>query len=108
MAKAVTRPTLETMGIVAAFLIIVGVPFVAAVALDSIQMPRLAKAAVIGSLPAALAVWLYRPLDVTTELGLPFIAFVVVLGWFFGFAIGPLVRAMLRGAIRLAKPVGDR
>lgn len=96
------------MGIVAAFLIIAVVPFFAAVALDSIQMPRLPKAALIASLPTALAIWLYCPLDVTTELGLPFIALVVVLGWFFGFAIGPLVRAMLRGAIRLAKPVGDR
>jgi len=35
---------------------------------------------------------------------LPEIAFLVVLGWLFGFAIGPLVRAMLRGAIRFAKP----
>jgi hypothetical protein len=89
--------------IVASFLIIVGVPFFGAVGLDSVRMPRLIKAVVIGSLPAALAVWLYRPLDVTTELGLPFIVFIVVLGWLFGFAIGPLVRAILRGAIRHAK-----
>jgi len=35
---------------------------------------------------------------------LPFIAFIVVLGWLFGFAIGQLVRAMLRGAVGFAKP----
>lgn len=92
------------MEIVSAFLVITGVPFFVAVYLDGIDMRRPAKAAMVGSLPAALAIFMYRPLVLATELGLPLIALVAVLAWVLGFATGPLVRAILRGAMRFARP----
>lgn len=91
------------MELTAAFTIIAGVPFLAAAALDGIPMPRLVKSGVIASVPAAAAITLTQPLDLA-DVGLPFIALIAVLGWLFGFATGPLVRSIFRGAIRFAKP----
>jgi hypothetical protein len=92
------------MGIVAAFSVIVGVPLLVAAGLDGIQMTRLAKAGVIASVPVAAFIAVRGPLDLATELGLPVIALMVVLSWLFGFATGPLVRALMGSAIRFAKP----
>jgi hypothetical protein len=92
------------MSIVAAFLILIGVPLLVAAGLDGIYMPRLIKAVVIASLPAAAVIMIYQPRNSLDDLGLPVIAFIVVLAWLFGFATGPLVRAILCGAIRFAKP----
>jgi hypothetical protein len=89
--------------IVAAFLVILGVPFVAAACVDGIRMPRLAKAGVIASVPAAAAIMLRSPLDLA-EVGLPIMALLVVLAWLFGFATGPVVRAIFQSAIRFARP----
>jgi hypothetical protein len=92
------------MEIAAAFLIVGGLPLLIAVGIDSIRMSRLTRAAAIVSVPVAFYVWLSRPLDITTEPGLPFIALVVVIGWVMGFLLAPLLRALMIGAIRLAKP----
>jgi hypothetical protein len=92
------------MGIALAFLSVAGVPFLAAVGIDSIGMPRFARAAVVASVPVAAVFVLSRPLDLTGELGLPLIACVVLIGWLFGFATAPLIRALLVGVARLAKP----
>jgi len=92
------------MSLVAAFLILIGPPLLVAAGLDGIHMPHLVKAVVIASLPVAAVIMIFQPRNSLDDLGVPVIAFIVVLAWLFGFAIGPLVRLILRGAIRFAKP----
>jgi len=91
------------LAIIASFLVVAGVPFLVAAGLDGIHMPRLAKVAVFASVPAAAVIIVSRPLDLTTDLGLPVILFIVVSAWLFGFAIGPLVRGILSSAFRFAR-----
>ena len=92
------------MAVIGGFLVIAGVPFIAAVCLDALAMPRLARAALVAVVPAVLAAVLYSRSWGLDEIGVVLMLPLIALSWLLGFVFAPLLRGLWRFANRSAKP----
>ncbi|HTO24588.1 MAG TPA: hypothetical protein VMJ49_01720 [Gaiellaceae bacterium] len=93
------------MEVVAAFLVIVGVPCAVSAALGTVRVRRVARFAMIASVPLALGVVLYLGSPYSLDqLGVGVIAFLAAFGWVVGFAFSPVVRGLWRHTTRPVRP----
>ena len=84
------------MPVIAAFLLVIGIPVLLAVLLYASPMRRVLKAFLFVSVPGGVALLLYVPEYTLADIGTPQLLLLIGVAWVIGFWIAPLPMGLWR------------